>query len=402
MDMANSISMKGISTIVQNKMAMMVSMLIVLIFSALVPSVLAKESTIDINSLLIEGNNLFNLEKYEDAISYYDKILAIEPDNVTALGKKGDAFALLGRSSDAIILYGQVIDIKKDHEDSGKLYADKILELDPQNINGLLKKGESIIIYYDKLDEALSYFDKVLVIDPNNVQALFDKGEVYFQLDKFDEAISWYDKALTIDPNHASSLSGKGYSLSRTNDLEQANFYLDKALALEPDNVDVLYKKGSTLLVQKNGTDALTYFHKALTIEPEHFYSLVKLKLVAEKIPYEPLDGFAEAIIRDSNGALVAHIKVRNLTYLDHKIVDDMINKWPVVKTINRDGKDYEVHQLVEEFHEDNRYLRGGSTHYGIYFPGLEGISLIKATYWQYQVEQGDTVTLIRTVFRPI
>ncbi len=381
------------------------STLFTIIILSSIPTVFAvNDTSIDIESLKNTGDDLYKQGQYQEAISYYDKILEAEPTNIEVLGKKGDSLASLGDLRDAALLYEQVVKINRDHKDSnGILYLDKLLELEPQNVYALIQKGKSLIIYYDRIDEAVSYFDRVLEIEPANVIALFNKGEADFQNDKYEDAISWYDKALKEDPNHVDSLSSKGYALAKLKDLEQSEFYLNKALEIDPDNVDALYKKGSSLLNEANYEDAVTYFYEALKRDPKHFLSEIKLKLSSKQFPYKTLDGYAVAKVHDSNGRLVANIKVRHLEYLDHKIVHEMIDKWPVIGTITRDGQNYEVRQIQEDIPVDNRYISGGAHHYGIYFPEpFSEFGLIHASYWQYQIDKGDIINLSRTVFRPI
>lgn len=397
--------MKGLPLLIGNKTVLMESTLFTFIVLSLFSSAFAEEGpSVEIDSLLKTADDLYKMGKYEEAISYYDRILEIKDDNIEVLGKKGDAMASLGNLDQAAIFYGKVIKINPEHVDAlRRLYLDKLLELEPQNVDALSKKGESLVIYYDRLDEAISYFDKVLEIEPGNVNALFNKGEANFQYDKYEEAISWYDKALQIDPNHVGSLSSKGYALAKLGDFEQSDFYVNKALEIDPTNVDVLYKKGSSLLNEENYADALSYFYQALKINPNHFQSEVKLKIVGQNFTYKELDGFVEAKVHDSNGYLVADIKVRSVSYLDHEIVDKIIDEWPVIKTVNRDGKNYEVRQLKEDLLVEGRYIYGGAHYYGIYFPQIRSdFGIMHATYWQYQVEKGDIITMIRTVFRPI
>ena len=48
-------------------------------------------STPKINSLLDEGNRLFLQKKFQQAITYYDKILDEDPKNISSLNNKGYA-----------------------------------------------------------------------------------------------------------------------------------------------------------------------------------------------------------------------------------------------------------------------------------------------------------------------
>lgn len=84
-----------------------------------------------------------NLNRYEKAINYYDKVLAIKPTNVTLLYLKAN-----------------------------------------------------ILPYLGKYDDAIASYDRILAIEPDNLDALFNKGFDLGQLGRFDEAVAVCDKAL--------------------------------------------------------------------------------------------------------------------------------------------------------------------------------------------------------------
>ena len=375
----------------------------IILFS--VNSIYANESPSEtVNFYLIEGNNSFNLTNYVEAISFYDKAIEIEPNHIAALAKKGESLAKLERFEEAISIFNKVIEIEPRYGDKyGTLYLDKLLQLDPKNIEALFIKGKSLSIYNDTLEEAISYFDKVIEINPNHANALYYNGEVYFQLDDFEKAVFFYDKSLEIEPNHVGALSGKGYALAKLDDFEKSDTYFDRALKLEPDNVETLYKRGSAFLVQGNADKALSYFYDALKINPNHFQSELKLKIAAKGVYYKNLDGFVEAKIYDSNGYLVGHLQVQNLYNVNHNIFNKTIDEWPLKQMINRNGQDYEVRQLEEEIFPTYRFLYGGAHRYGIYFPQPNSeFGLIEGSYWQFLTDKGDVVKIVRTVFRPI
>ena len=169
--------------ILHNRLAVLFSISILFFL----PSVFAQEETSeDFDFFLTEGNDFLNSSNYEDAILSYDKVLAIDPNQIEALAKKGDALAKLGKIKEAIPYIFKVIDIDSRFADEqGNLYLDKFLELDPNNLELLYQKAKSTMIFFDKLDEAISYLDKILEIQPNHANALYGKGEVYFQQDKF-------------------------------------------------------------------------------------------------------------------------------------------------------------------------------------------------------------------------
>ena len=375
----------------------------IILFS--VHSIYASENASEtFNFFLKEGNNSFNLTNYMEAISFYDKAIEIEPNHIEVLAKKGESLAKLDKLEEAISFFDKVIEVDPSYSDEqGTLYLDKVLQLDPKNIEALFTKGKSLSIYNDTLEEAISYFDRVIEINPNHANALYYKGEAYFQLDDFEKAILLYDKSLEIEPNHVGALSGKGYALAKLDDFEKSDIYFDTALEIEPDSVDTLYKRGSAFLVQGNADKALLYFYEALKINPNHFQSDLKFKIAAKSFGYKNLDGFADVKIYDSMGYLVGHLNARNLYKLNHDIFNKTIDEWPLKQVINRNGQDYEVLQLEEEIFPDYRFLYGGAHRYGIYFPQPSSeFGLIEGNYWQFQTDKGEVVKIVRMVFRPI
>jgi len=84
-------------------------------------------------------------------------------------------------------------------------YFDKVLEIDPNHIGSLSNKGATLA-QLGYADEAISYFDKVLEIDPNHLPALYTKGNILFKLDQLNASLIYFDKVLEIDPNHPDAI----------------------------------------------------------------------------------------------------------------------------------------------------------------------------------------------------
>ena len=74
-----------------------------------------------------KGNALSQLGKYQEALIWYDKALAIDPKHVRALNGKGNALSQLGKYEEAIT------------------WHDKALSIDPQHIENLAGKANSLI-----------------------------------------------------------------------------------------------------------------------------------------------------------------------------------------------------------------------------------------------------------------
>ena len=62
-----------------------------------------------IDSLYYEGNALYYLEKFDEAIKYYDKIIAINPDSKTAWGYKAHVLSKLKKYEEAFACYQKAL-----------------------------------------------------------------------------------------------------------------------------------------------------------------------------------------------------------------------------------------------------------------------------------------------------
>ena len=79
---------------------------------------------------------------------------------------------------------------------------DSLLEVLPNNMDFIYNKGYIYLVYLGENDLALECFDKVLQIDPTSVNALFNKGRTYEQMGDFINAKSIYLQILRNYPDY--------------------------------------------------------------------------------------------------------------------------------------------------------------------------------------------------------
>ena len=81
-------------------------------------------------------------------------------------------------------------------------YYDSLLNIMPDNTDFIYNKGYVYLVYLGDNDEALRCFDKVLQLDPTSVNALFNKGRTYEQMGDFINAKSIYLQILKDNPDY--------------------------------------------------------------------------------------------------------------------------------------------------------------------------------------------------------
>jgi tetratricopeptide (TPR) repeat protein len=183
--------------------------------------------TVDMEDYINKGNESFDKGDYDRAIKNYDEVLN-NRNYVIALGNKGVALDVMGRHEEAIEWY------------------DKVLAIDPNDVKALNNKGAALDLL-KRHKKAIKWLDKALAIDPHYVIALGNKGLALGKLGQHKKAIKWLDKALAIDPNNIKALNNKGVALDYLERHEEAIEWYDKVLAIDPNNDHTLNNKKESL-----------------------------------------------------------------------------------------------------------------------------------------------------------
>ncbi len=144
------------------------------------------------NSLLQLGNCYNYLKQYEKSISYYNKILARNPDHENAKNN------LVFTYRDAGKYYGE----QKGDVPTAIKFLEKAYELLPNDYETLRLLG----VAYGSLkqnDVAIDYFNRALNIQPNSADILWNLSIAYFYSGDEAKAAEFRQKALQIDPEIA-------------------------------------------------------------------------------------------------------------------------------------------------------------------------------------------------------
>lgn len=99
-------------------------------------------------------------------------------------------------------------------------YFSRVLKLEPDNKKALVKKG-NVLGKLGKYSQAVSFYDKALAQEPDDFLALINKGLALHFLERYHEAISCYDMALQLKPNNVTALYNKSSSLIRQNKINE-------------------------------------------------------------------------------------------------------------------------------------------------------------------------------------
>ena len=123
-----------------------------------------------------------------------EKAVAAFPENVRILLEAGGVRIRQNRHDDAISLYEKALAVRPQH---------------PATLNNL---AALLACKPDRLEEALGYVDKALAVPANrNVPAVLDtKGMVLLAMGRNEEAIQWFEKAIAGKAPGAGAPTARG------------------------------------------------------------------------------------------------------------------------------------------------------------------------------------------------
>ena len=133
---------------------------------------------------------------FEGSLEALDKVLRIEPDNIEALDAKGWSFICLGRWQEAL--------------DN----SNEVLAVGPLRDSALDNKG-CALMHLGRWDEAIEPLQKAVNVNPLNDYAWNNLGQTYMHFERYGEAINCFDKVLKINPEHGDAKKFKQECLQK-------------------------------------------------------------------------------------------------------------------------------------------------------------------------------------------
>jgi tetratricopeptide (TPR) repeat protein len=163
-----------------------------------------------------DGLNFFKQGQYNEALEYFEKVVAKFPESAEAFYNLGVSELRAGKMDQAIAALEKTVQLKPDLTEAyfalGECY---------------FNKGES--------DQAIRMFSKTLDLKGQDSKSYYNLGIVYYKLNRVDEAISSFEKSIDLDPTFSSAYYQGGIAHIKKGDLKKALQYLEQFLKQEPN-----------------------------------------------------------------------------------------------------------------------------------------------------------------------
>lgn len=196
------------------------------------------------------GVALRELNKNEDALSYFDTAIKEEPDWGDPYGEKAITLAYMGRWNEAGPLFIKSIELKYDSPTVYWMYAKYLEEI--------LKKPS----------DAIPFYEMVIAKNPNSYKLYNNIGDIYFNEGKYDDAERAYKKVLEHDNNDFNALAFSGEINFKKQNFEEALKYFLVSHKIKPDNLELNYHMGICYGYLNQLNKAESHFKHALSLNP--------------------------------------------------------------------------------------------------------------------------------------
>ena len=186
---------------------------------------------------------------WRNSVTLYQRALAVDDKNLTAMNNLGLAF------------------IYRQEPDAAIPYFNQVLAIDPDNTAALTNLGY-IMKERGQAGAAIRLYQKSLAIDPANSSAHNNLGNLFSSQGRLDVAADHFEQALQIDPFHAGTHNNLGTLRVKQGRSEAAFRHFQAALASDPMFAEAYTNRGILWFEKGNLSAALADFSAALRIRP--------------------------------------------------------------------------------------------------------------------------------------
>ncbi|MGC8725762.1 MAG: tetratricopeptide repeat protein [Thermoplasmata archaeon] len=253
-------------------------------------------------------------KKYKDLIPVCKDILKVDPKNIKilniyskALAEEGQykeslnaidsLLAIDSKNIEAITLKLNILKTLGDENEYQKT-IDALIDLNPDDENVISTKVQ-FLLKNKKYDEAEEVLKKFLTLKPNNMFGLKKLLYIYKINKKWGSALNVANQILVQEPDSIEALETKALVLSETGKFDEAMTFINNELSKNPKNIALLVIGGNLLSSKSFRNEAEIYYHRALDVDPkniEAFTGLAKLKMASNN-----LKGAKEIVLNSLN-----------------------------------------------------------------------------------------------------
>jgi len=230
------------------------------------------------------GECYMELERYPDAVHWFQKAAEIDPRSVHKNSKLAQAMEKAAMYDEASAKYEELAQLSPD---DAKIYyniivrmydeakmpekaleaAQKMVDQDPNNAEAYYNLG-IMFSNQKKYEEAIGALNKALELNPGLDFAYLNLGNIYYQMKNYKEAIPVFQRLIEIVPDNSQGWLFLGICNMQLKRWSPAVEPLLKVIELEPQNGNAHYNLAIAYLNLKDYASAREVYNNLKTIDP--------------------------------------------------------------------------------------------------------------------------------------
>lgn len=288
----------------------------------------------DEEDILLEiAYNLNQMDVFNEAVYFLNKLNNRYPDNKNALFELAFALDKIGERKQSIATYEHLLEIDPFSENAwyniGILYSREdrfaeavqayefTLSINPDHSEAYFNKGNSLT-HQGCFSEALDAYIEHVTLSKDVVLTYQYIADCWEQLGNYDMAIRFYQLVIKELPESGDAWYGIGTALMEKEDFKNGLQAIDQAISINPMNADYWFAHARGLFELDQAEDAARSLENGVNIDPEElagWIELLKLKVSLDKT-FVPKTFLNELKERYSDVAAVYYLAaIIQLTY---------------------------------------------------------------------------------------
>ena len=217
-----------------------------------------------VDTLYNLGNTCQDLGLTERAVGYFERALRLRPDTLELYNNLGSALQDIGRLDEAVACYRKALALRPDTVEvldnlaaalraQGQLEAaagcyERAIAHTRERVESHIGLGV-VRREQDRLEDAIACFEQALTLAPDHPETRVNLGVALIDLGRPQEAIGHYERALALQPDRAETHNNLGIALERLGRQAEALACYDRALALTTDYPEAHFNRAHALLI---------------------------------------------------------------------------------------------------------------------------------------------------------
>ena len=206
-----------------------------------------------------------------DAIKYFQKAIALNPDFADAKKNLAQTLIVIGRADTALAV---LVRLSKSTPDDWKVWY--------------LKAQAELALGKEK--DGLASVQSALAIQPETLSVYHLRSLLNLSLGRIKDAIDDLYAVLNINPADVVALTNLSLPLARQTRSQEALDVVQKAVELDPSNVAARYRLATQFVEMGQWDEGIFHYNAILELEPEHPAALEQLTLLLPKAQVAALE----------------------------------------------------------------------------------------------------------------